>query len=56
MPMTKSYADFDRDGRDDFVTTLKLAGGIALHQIDYGISCAGPSFDRLGYNGSSNKY
>ena len=47
-------ADFDRDGRDDFVTTLKLAGGIALHQNDYGIPCAGPSFDRLGYNIPTN--
>ena len=47
-------ADFDRDGRDDFVTTLKLAGGMALHMNDYGIPCAAPSFDRLGYNIPTN--
>ena len=43
-------ADFDRDGRDDFVTTLKVAGTIALYLNDYGIPCSLPSFDRLGYN------
>jgi len=43
-------ADFDRDGRDDFVTTLKVVGNVAYYQNDYGIPCAEPSFDRLGYN------